>query len=210
MMHRRFCYGCCWELNCKQKKENCSAAKALHKICDEHVTAAKEEIILDYARVLDVIECEVSPNMQKMGEEVIAVIPELDFIRNFGVKIGYVISYHHKQKDGKIVCGECKKISGTYTAFLPFDFVITFYQPNISYMSENQKKILMLHELKHIGMGDRGLRVEPHDVDDFDTILVKYGIKWNVFGHDVPDILEDGGDHGEEASQKKKKAAKNR
>ena len=38
----------------------------------------------------------------------------------------------------------------------------------------------MYHELKHIGMGPKGLKIEPHDVENFSDILEKYGLDWNM------------------------------
>ena len=56
-------------------------------------------------------------------------------------------------------------------------------------LNENQIKVLMLHELRHIGMGDRGLTIVPHDIEDFSDILEKYGLDWNEYGKELPDIL---------------------
>ena len=109
-----------------------------------------------------------------------------------------------KKKDGKIVAADCRKVTSAYTAYLPFDFVVTFYEPNMSYMTDNQRKVLMLHELKHIGVGPKGLRIEPHDIEDFDSILTRYGLRWNGFGNDVTDILA-GGDSAKEKVVKKQK-----
>jgi hypothetical protein len=49
----------------------------------------------------------------------------------------------------------------------------------------------MLHELKHVGLGMKGLRIIPHDIEDFSDILRKYGLKWNKSGEELPDILKD-------------------
>ncbi|OZV10781.1 hypothetical protein CIW83_18350 [Tissierella sp. P1] len=80
----------------------------------------------------------------------------------------------------------------TYKAYLPYDFIITFYENNTGFLNDNQLKILMYHELKHIGIGERGLKINPHDIEDFSDILDKYGLDWNNFGKELPDIL--GGD----------------
>lgn len=199
-MPRSFCEECCWKPDCKEHKTNCNAIGALYKICAEQDHETKTILIREYAKELGVIEYEVSAELQALGEKVISGMPELSYIRDYDIKIGYVMSYYPKRQEGKIRCGECKKINGIYTAFLPFDFVITFYYPNIYYMTDNQKKVLMLHELKHIGIGPKGLRIEPHDIEDFDSILNRYGLRWNGFGNDVTDILAGGGD---EAAQEK-------
>jgi predicted SprT family Zn-dependent metalloprotease len=106
----------------------------------------------------------------------------------YGIKIGYVLSYENKTGQ-KITYADCRKLGEVYKAFLPFDFIITFYYFNVALMNENQKKILMLHELKHIQINERGLSVRPHDIEDFKDILEKYGNEWNEFNKEVPDIL---------------------
>jgi hypothetical protein len=49
----------------------------------------------------------------------------------------------------------------------------------------------MLHELKHVGVGEKGLKLEEHDTEDFANILERYGIRWNGIDVDVSDICED-------------------
>jgi len=47
----------------------------------------------------------------------------------------------------------------------------------------------MLHELRHITLGEKGLKIRPHDIEDFKDILETYGLDWNEPGKDLPDIL---------------------
>lgn len=197
-----FCDKCVWKQNCKREKTPCNAIEALNKICEKQVTEEKRALIREYAKALDVVEYEVSPELQALGEQVIDHMPELSIIRDFGVRVGYVLSYYPKIKNRRIICGDCRKVTEAYTAYLPFDFIVTFYQPNIAYMSANQQKILMLHELRHIGMGPKGLRLEPNDVEDFADILARYGITWNGWQTEVPDILA-GDDDGKGKTNKK-------
>ena len=194
---------------CKKEKTPCSALEALYKIGQEQDREAKTELIREYARQIGVFECEVSPELQKLGEAVIAGMPELAYISTYDIRIGFVLSYESKKSNSKIVAADCRKVTGPYKAYLPFDFVVTFYWPNMSYMTDNQKKVLMLHELKHVGLGPKGLRLEPHDIEEFETIITRYGLRWNAFGNDVPDILE-GGDNGEEKEAAKKKGGRKR
>ena len=56
-------------------------------------------------------------------------------------------------------------------------------------LNENQHKILMYHELQHIGIGEKGHKIETHDIEDFSNILHKYGLDWNSYDKNVPDIL---------------------
>jgi hypothetical protein len=56
--------------------------------------------------------------------------------------------------------------------------------PNVDGMTERQLEILMYHELLHVGMTEDGEDVKyivnPHDVEEFRTIIDKYGIDWSM------------------------------
>ena len=59
-------------------------------------------------------------------------------------------------------------------------------------MSENQLKILLYHELLHVGINDKTLEPKyicnPHDIEDFAEILDTFGVHWAEIGADVPKI----------------------
>ncbi len=188
-----FCDPCALKKICKKEKISCKALSDLYKICDEEDMERKRELIIQYAKDLDIVNFEVSPEVQQLGEKVIATMPDLQFISTYNIKIGYLVSYEHKRNGTKIIHADCRKIANVYTAYLPFHFIVTFYLANISYMTENQQKLLMYHELRHIGVGPKGLRIEPHDIEDFESIVKQYGMNWGGFGNDVPDILAGGG-----------------
>lgn len=189
-MKNTICEGCNHE--CKDN-EICNALRTLYKLYDDLKTGVKEEIVKNLRKELNLIDYETSEELRSLGESVIKAFPEeLRTIVDFDVKIGYVLSYEAKKDKGKAIAADCRKVTGTYTAYLPFDFIITFYEPNMYYMTKNQKQILMLHELKHIGIGERGLRVEPHNIEDFESILRRFGLSWNHNGNDVPDITAGG------------------
>lgn len=76
-----------------------------------------------------------------------------------------------------------------FKAYLPYDFTITFYERNTGFINENQLKVLILHELKHVGIGMKGLKITPHDIEDFKDIITEYGIDWNAYGKELTDIL---------------------
>ena len=98
--------------------------------------------------------------------------------------IGFVRVYNNSNK-----YGECRKITGIYAAFIPYKFIITFYDKNTNLLSENQKKLLMYHELKHIGEDEKLIN---HDVEDFADVLKKYGIGWEKPGEEIPDVFKEG------------------
>ena len=177
--------------------DSCAALEALTKLYRDLKVEAKTEIMNSLRKELSLVDFEVADDLRVLAEKIISTMPELSIIRDYDAKIGYVRSYEAKRDKGKQINADCRKVNGTYTAYLPYDFIITFYDPNVYHMSENQKKILMLHELRHIGIGERGFRIENHDVEDFRDILDRFGIEWNGFDQEAPDILaaiEVGGD----------------
>lgn len=181
------CHKCPFTDQCEV---GCPALVALTNICRKQDTAEKAALIRQYARDIGLIKFEIAPDLEELGERILTAFPEFDLIKSRGVRIGYLKSYERKKANGKAVGAECRIIKGVYTAYLPFDFVITFFYPNIHGMSENQLKILMLHELKHIGLNHKGYYLVPHDIEDFSDILSKYGLDWDGQQADVPDILD--------------------
>lgn len=97
-----------------------------------------------------------------------------------GFSVGF-LSCTKEKKRGKdqLILGECKKINDFEAVFCPYDFVIIIYDVNCEGMSDEQIKILLWHELKHIGIDGRGNGyVKPHDIEDFRDIIDKYGLDW--------------------------------
>lgn len=188
--------------------DSCAAIQELSKLYGELRTEQKAEIIKNFRKELSLTDYEVADDLRELGEKIISAMPELSVIRDYDAKIGYVRSYEAKRDKGRQINADCRKVNGTYTAYFPFNFIVTFYEPNVYHMTENQKKILMLHELRHIGIGERGFRIENHDVEDFRDILERFGIEWIGFDQEVPDILAEvkaGGDGGKKAKPKSNK-----
>lgn len=115
--------------------------------------------------------------------ELINSEPALEYIRDSEVTIVYLSSEHEKKKNGKIVFGECEKIQDKYKWAIPADFTITLYEPNIEDFTPEQIKILLFHELLHVGIrvSDSGyddFYVKPHDIEEFKLIADRFGIGW--------------------------------
>ncbi|MGJ0848173.1 putative metallopeptidase [Tissierella praeacuta] len=169
----------------------CVALEELYRIWNEQNKKDKTIRVRNLKRRLGIREAEPSNELRILANKIIRRYPEFDFIREWDVRIGYVISQERKQGE-KITYADCRKVQEVYKAYLPYDFIITFYERNTGFLNENQLKILMYHELRHIGIGPKGLKINPHDIEDFSEILDKYGLDWNNFGKELPDIL--GGD----------------
>jgi len=182
------CNICAYQVLCKEEGTQCQAIKELLVI--QKARGLKDRAIFTrlLARKLKIKDAEPSKKLKQLGEAIINKSPELQFINIYGIKIGYVLSYENKTGQ-KITYADCRKLGEVYKAFLPFDFIVTFYYFNTELLNDNQKKILMLHELKHIQINERGLSVKPHDVEDFKDILDKYGNEWNEFNKEMPNIL---------------------
>lgn len=174
----------------KECKVPCSAVGKLQEIYGDLRTEEKRTIIQGLRTELGIKDAETAEDIQTIAEKIITKIGELNFINELDIKIGYVRSYERKTKDGQVIYGDCRKVSKVYGAYLPYDFVITLYELNIGHLTDNQIKILIWHELKHIDIGDRGFTLRPHDIEDFYSIIDQYGTRWSEFDTEVADILE--------------------
>lgn len=126
-----------------------------------------------------------APELRALGNKIIK--NKLSWIREQKISIGYCYSDAEKKKGSKgRVYAECHKVPALYKAWLRYDFVIVFYEPNTMLMDERQLDILMEHELRHIGLTDSGqLVVEPHDIEDFRAIIDDYGLDWSAVDDDL-------------------------
>ena len=125
-----------------------------------------------------------SEEYQRIGEEVMRDVPELNYLLDADIRVAFVASKKAKKRSkNSRTCGECVKVQELYKAFTPYDFLIVFYEPNIQHMNEAQLRILAEHELLHIGYeeGPEGPRysIVPHDYEDFKQIIDKYGTDWD-------------------------------
>lgn len=188
-MTSEICDGC---INADGCDLPCAAYKELHSIWREQNNQDKTQRIRNLKRRLGIAEAETSNEMRLLANRIIKHFPELYFIKEYDIKIGYVKSYEKKQGE-KVTYADCRKVPEVYKAYLPYDFIITFYERNTGFFNENQLKILMYHELRHIGIGEKGLKIVPHDIEDFKDILKEYGLDWGEPGQEVPDILGAGG-----------------
>lgn len=128
---------------------------------------------------------EKSAVFEEIAQKLIDTAPELAYIKNSQVRIVYLVSNQAKKTGAKVVHGECEKIPAKYRWAIPADFSITLFAPNNEHMSAKQFEILLFHELLHIGIepaddGGETYSIVPHDLEDFKTIIDKYGTDWSV------------------------------
>ena len=120
----------------------------------------------------------INEDYQKIANELIATRPELEDLRNSDVTIICLASDQEKKSNGKLIFGQTEKIADKYKWGIPCDFTITIFDPNVAYWTAEQMKILMLHELLHVGVDGDRLFARPHDLEDFKSIIAEYGVDW--------------------------------
>ena len=105
-------------------------------------------------------------------------------IQKSSATIIYLGSDYAKTSKGKTVFGECEKVANKNKWAIPCDFTITVYEPNCVGMTRDQMKILLLHELMHVGIeidkdGSEKYYIRPHDYEDFKYVIDHYGTNWS-------------------------------
>lgn len=101
-------------------------------------------------------------------------------ILDAGVSVGFISSTKKKVvSKTKLILGECKKVPELYKLYCPYDFLIIIYEENCAGLTEEQRKVLIWHELLHIGIDDKGdLYLRGHDLEEFDEIIAAHGAHW--------------------------------
>lgn len=116
-----------------------------------------------------------SKKYKEIGEKIVSdLFPHL-----LNIRIAWLASDKEKKNNGKVIFGECSKVTDKYDWCCPYDFTITVFEPNVMNFTEEQIKILLEHEIMHIGVDEKGkMYVVPHDAEEFIDIIRKYGIDW--------------------------------
>lgn len=123
-----------------------------------------------------------SENLRLIAENLIANEEKFESLREGGCRIAYQYSDQAKKSQGKEVYADTEKIKDKIKQICPYDFVITFYTPNIDGLDEEHLSRLMYHELCHVGYNaeDNLFWIIPHDLEDFRDVVGKWGIDWAV------------------------------
>jgi hypothetical protein len=126
----------------------------------------------------------INEHYAEIGMDLIQTEDALVDIANSQATIIYLSSEHKKVASGKKVLGQCEKIADKYKWGMPCDMTITIFEPNIVGFTEEQIRILIFHELLHVGIGcnkdnSESYFVKPHDLEDFKEIINRFGTDWN-------------------------------
>lgn len=138
------------------------------------------------------MEYEKAPEIRFLANAVIKALPELSYIHDAGIRIGYLKCLDVQKDSGKLIFGKCVKVPDMYLPLVPYDFLIIINEPNTVGFTPNQMKVLIWHELKHVGVDydsdELKYIVNPHDYEDFRSIIERVGLDWSQEGADIADI----------------------
>lgn len=126
----------------------------------------------------------INEHYAEIGQELIESEDVLVDIANSQATIIYLSSEHKKVSSGKKILGQCEKVADKYKWGIPCDFTITIFEPNVEGLTDEQLRILIFHELLHVGIeynsdGTETYSVLPHDLEDFKYIIDRYGTDWS-------------------------------
>lgn len=118
-----------------------------------------------------------------IGMDLIRTEESLRHIAESDATIVFLASDLEKTSNRRAVYGQCEKVPDRFKWAVPCDFTITVFEPNTERFTDEQLRILLLHELKHIGIDRDGNEeryfIVPHDVEDFEEIIERFGLGWS-------------------------------
>lgn len=125
------------------------------------------------------IEYRIDDGLKKLADKVISKEKAIKHLQDEKCRIIYQYSSEEKKAYNKTVYADTEKIKEKYKAVMPYDFIVTFYEPNCANLSEDKMERLMYHELRHVGFeGEGKYRIIPHEIEDFRDIVDNWGIDW--------------------------------
>lgn len=127
---------------------------------------------------------EINEDYNEIMRELIEERKELEHLKYADVTIICLSSCHRKKKNGGKVFGQCEKVQEKNKWSIPCDFTITIFEPNIEGFTDEQLKILIFHELLHVGYDCGTFFVRPHDLEDFKLIVNEFGTDWAEVRHE--------------------------
>ena len=121
----------------------------------------------------------LSPEHEYIAREIIKSVPDMRYLKD--VLVAYISCDKQKISKGHRIHGECKKLPEMYRMLCGYAFAIIIYAPNCLTFSDEQIKILIEHELRHIGIKGDKYCIVPHDIElgEFNAISEKYGDDWS-------------------------------
>lgn len=127
----------------------------------------------------------ISEKYAKIGNYLIENVAELAHLQ--GESIVYLSSTAEKKARRKRVYGECEKVQEKNKWAIPCDFTITLFEPNLVNLSDEQIAVVIWHELLHVGVDGDAKYIRLHDLNDFKSIIERFGVNWSDKGKQIID-----------------------
>lgn len=122
-------------------------------------------------------------DLDALGKNVIQKYKELNALDDPDCRIVYQYCDKAKKSNGLEVFADTELVKEKLKLFIEADFIITFYTGNTEALDADRLEKLMYHELCHVGYnpsadGMARFCIIPHDVEDFRSVIDKWGIDW--------------------------------
>lgn len=112
--------------------------------------------------------------------------------RLFHIDLDRVGFYYEETCEQNEHIAECNRVNEPWRSVLAdygvfWDWLIVVYGYHAAGKSREWLKLVLYHELRHIGIDGK---VVKHSVEDFADILEDFGIRWTGDCESLPDILK--------------------
>lgn len=91
-------------------------------------------------------------------------------------RIGFVFRSEAQVSQGRATVGKVSKISDKMRPVLDLDFLIWIAKDVYEKLDAERRRAVIDHELTHITMGNTGLTLRHHDIEEFHSIIERYGL----------------------------------
>jgi hypothetical protein len=107
--------------------------------------------------------------------------------------IGFLMRLDEVKRKGMVVLGQASKVTPAHRMFMHYHFIIWISAPNYVSLTELQRRALIDHELCHCeydGTKETNqASILPHDIEEFDVILRRYGF-WRPGGKRTENMIQ--------------------
>jgi len=112
--------------------------------------------------------------------DLIAVEPELIYLKAGKVGVVCLRSDKCKKKDGIPVFADCEEVPEKFKWATEAMFMITVFSPNTSFFDAKRIRVLLFQQLLKITPKEKEgeSKLRDYDVKDFSVIVKRYGADW--------------------------------
>ena len=112
--------------------------------------------------------------------DLIAVEPELIYLKAGKVGVVCLRSDKCKKKDGIPVFADCEEVPEKFKWVTEAMFMITVFSPNTSFFDAKRIRVLLFQQLLKITPKEKEgeFKLRDYDVKDFSVIVKRFGADW--------------------------------